>query len=104
MGCHENVQVRSESGQYDIERLTKAWEEGQPLRWMKDHDQPDFVRFNHRPHIVAGVACESCHGKVREMVVLKPAYRINMGFCLGCHRDQPEEKQVRLEDCATCHM
>ena len=94
MGCHENVQVQTESGQYDVERLTKAWAEGQSLLWIKDHDQPDFVRFSHQPHVVSGVACESCHGNVREMEVLEPAYRINMGFCLGCHREQPEEKTI----------
>ena len=103
IGCHGNIEVTSAKGMADVETLLHYWEEGIPLRWKKVNDQPDFVRFDHRPHIVAGVNCESCHGNVREMEVLRPAYRVNMGFCLQCHRQQPAEKQALLTGCVTCH-
>ena len=105
VGCHQNVQLTSEigSGQADVDSLMQLWSEERALRWVKTYDQPDFVKFNHRPHIVAGVNCESCHGNVREMEVLRPAYRVNMGFCLECHRQQPAEKQALLTSCVTCH-
>lgn len=103
MGCHQNVQVSSLEGQAQVNILLEHWEKGLPLRWPKINDQPDFVYFSHRPHIAAGVACESCHGNVAEMTMARPAYRINMGFCLACHTQQGAEKQSRLTSCATCH-
>lgn len=103
IGCHESVEVASDRGRANVEVLLRYWEEGRPLRWEKVYDLPDFVKFEHRPHIAAGVNCESCHGNVREMEVLYPAYRINMGFCLHCHRQQPAEKQALLTGCVTCH-
>jgi hypothetical protein len=103
VGCHQNIEVTSEKGQLDVDILMAHWEAGEPLRWAKTYDQPDFVNFNHRPHIAAGVNCEDCHGDVSDMKVVRPAYRINMGFCLDCHNKQAAEKKERLTSCATCH-
>jgi hypothetical protein len=102
MGCHNNVQPKNPADQADIDLLLKAWETKQPVQWVKINDQPDFVQFNHRPHIAAGVACESCHGNVSQMGIAQ-RYNLNMGFCLNCHRQQAPEKVKRLIDCATCH-
>jgi hypothetical protein len=103
VGCHQNVQVSSEKGRQDIKVLLELWEMDRPLRWEKVNDQPDFVYFAHRPHIAAGVNCENCHGNVSEMAMARQAYRINMGFCLDCHRQQEPEEVERLVQCATCH-
>ncbi len=103
MGCHQNVQVSDEKDQPDVGALTRMWEAGQPLRWTKVNDQPDFVYFSHRPHVNSGVSCETCHGDVSHMDIARPVYNINMGFCLDCHRRQAPEKVERLIDCKTCH-
>ncbi len=103
VGCHQNIAVESEKGQAAVEVLFEHWEQGIPLRWIKTYDQPDFVYFSHRPHVAAGVNCESCHGDVSQMEGVRPAYRINMGFCLDCHQGQAAEKQTRLKSCSTCH-
>jgi hypothetical protein len=102
MGCHNNVQAQNPKDQADIETVIQQWNSGLPVRWIKVNDQPDFVQFNHRPHIAAGVACESCHGDISKMAYARP-YNLNMGFCLDCHRKQPEEKVAKLIDCGTCH-
>ncbi len=102
-GCHQNIQVTTAEGQASVDLLLRLWEEGRPLRWPKINDQPDFSHFAHFPHIAAGVSCEACHGNVGEMTMARPAYRINMGFCLACHRQQSPEKVTRLQSCATCH-
>ncbi|MCP4542683.1 MAG: cytochrome c3 family protein [Chloroflexi bacterium] len=104
MGCHQNVQVTNKEGQANVDILMRHWEENIPLRWEKTHDQPDFVYFTHQPHIAAEVNCENCHGDVSQKTVAYPAYRINMGFCLNCHRQQSPEKVTRLESCSTCHQ
>jgi hypothetical protein len=102
MGCHANVQPKNPADQADIDKLLKQWESQQPVDWVQVTQMPDFVHFNHRPHIAAGVACESCHGNVSEMGYAQ-AYNLNMGFCLSCHRKQAPEKVARLIDCSTCH-
>jgi len=103
MGCHGNIQVTTLAGQAQVDILQEHWDKDLPLRWPKVYDTPDFVYFSHRPHVAAGVACESCHGNVGEMTMARPAYRVNMGFCLACHTQQGAEKQSRLTSCATCH-
>ena len=65
--------------------------------------QPDFVHFNHRPHVAAGVACETCHGDMTKETVAQAIPRQNMGWCLDCHSKQAPEKWTRLSDCSTCH-
>ena len=103
VGCHQNIQVTSKEGQANVDLLMHYWDAGRPLQWEKTYDQPDFVYFAHRPHIAAGVNCENCHGDVSQMSVVRLAYRINMGFCLQCHRRQAPGKVDRLVSCATCH-
>lgn len=103
MGCHQNVKPKDEADQPDIDALVRQWEDGQPLRWVKINDQPDYVYFSHRPHILNSVSCETCHGDVSKMDIVKSVYNINMGFCLDCHRQQAPEKVERLIDCKTCH-
>ncbi|MER8764043.1 MULTISPECIES: cytochrome c3 family protein [unclassified Mesorhizobium] len=41
---------------------------GQPLQWQRVNSVPDFVYFNHSIHIAKGVACETCHGEVDDMI------------------------------------
>jgi hypothetical protein len=105
VGCHQNIEVARESGQATVDTVLQMWEEGRPLVWPSIVDLPDFVYFNHRPHLAAGKNCEYCHGDVSQMTMAREAFRINMGFCLeNCHRHQDPEKRERLMDCATCHM
>jgi len=104
VGCHQNIQVGTASGQATIDQLMAAWEEQRPLEWPKIVDMPDFVNFNHRPHIAAGFNCETCHGNVGAMDMARMDRRINMGFCLNnCHRHQDAETRQRLMSCITCH-
>jgi len=102
MGCHTNVNPQDPADQKNIDQLVQYWESKRPVQWIKINDQPDFVRFGHRPHVAAGVACETCHGNVSQMGYAQ-SYNHNMGWCLDCHRKQPPEKVTRLIDCATCH-
>jgi hypothetical protein len=60
---------------------------GQPLQWQRVNSLPDFVYFNHSIHIAKGVACETCHGEVDDMPLMRRAHSLTMGWCLDCHRD-----------------
>lgn len=94
MNCHSVVKTDSPW----IQKLKSQYEKGEPLEWIKVHDQPDFVFFNHRPHIAKGVACESCHGDVKNMDKVQQVESLNMGYCLDCHRAKGAPT-----DCYTCH-
>ena len=99
MGCHGIIATDSDA----IQVVSGYWERGEPIPWEPVNDQPDFVFFSHQPHTTAGVSCETCHGDVGSMTTAQPVRRMDMGWCLQCHLDQPEEQVARLADCMACH-
>lgn len=59
-----------------------------PIEWVRVHNLPDHVYFNHSQHVKVGkVDCEACHGKVAEMETLRQYSPLSMGWCINCHRD-----------------
>jgi len=101
-GCHQQIPVKNA----DQQKLADYVTAGEPIPWVPVFIQPDFVYFNHRPHIAAEVNCETCHGELSYMKVAEPQNRLDMGWCLNCHRTKAAndpEKLTRLTDCATCH-
>lgn len=100
MGCHTVIATDSPI----IQEVTNYWERGEPIPWVKVNVQPDFVYFSHKPHLSTGINCETCHGDVGQMTVNRPVVKMDMGWCLDCHLDQPDPAQVtRLADCLACH-
>jgi len=82
----------------EIKKLMTYWEEKKPIPWVRVYWVPDFVYFSHMMHIRAGRACGDCHGNVAAMTRVKRSRKIEMGWCLGCH------KQYKASiDCWTCH-
>ncbi len=84
MGCHEEIDKPS----LELAKLADAVERDRPIRWIQVHKLPDFVYFNHRQHVGAGVECQSCHGPVETMEVVRQEAPLNMGWCLDCHRQR----------------
>jgi hypothetical protein len=79
-----------------------------PISWVKVHTLPDFVRFNHSPHVIAGVACQSCHGPIETMERVRQFAPLSMGWCVNCHREVNEaglagQRVYAPTDCTTCH-
>ena len=59
-----------------------------PIEWVRIHNLPDHVYFNHSQHVTVGkVACQMCHGKVETMDVVKQYSPLSMGWCINCHRE-----------------
>jgi hypothetical protein len=83
-----------------IQQLTALQEKGLDLNWNRvyDYQAQAHVRFNHAPHIRAKVACSTCHGNQAEQTVARRAVKMDMAFCVNCHK----EKQAS-NDCLTCH-
>jgi len=115
MNCHMNI--AEYNGEEDLENgytkdfYTKeikklyaavGWDETnqrytgetQPVKWVRIHNLPDFVYFNHAQHVEVGeIACEKCHGPVEEMEIMYQYSPLTMGWCINCHR----ETNVKVE-------
>ncbi len=92
----------------DEEMKPKPGEQQSPIEWIKVHNLPDYVYFNHSTHVTAGVACQKCHGAVETMERVSQVEDLSMGWCVNCHRDVNRVglggKSVDASlDCAACH-
>ncbi|HMP88009.1 MAG TPA: c-type cytochrome [Lacibacter sp.] len=68
--------------------LNKYTGEGKPIEWIRIHNLPDHVYFNHSQHTVAGgVQCQTCHGPIQEMGEVYQFSTLSMGWCINCHRE-----------------
>jgi len=87
------------NGTAEIAKLYKAagfdpakpssWDpsKAKPIEWVKIHNLPDHVYFNHSQHIRAGkVQCQTCHGEITGMDEVKQVSELSMGWCVNCHR------------------
>ncbi|HYV91112.1 MAG TPA: c-type cytochrome [Chitinophagales bacterium] len=88
MNCHKGVQAgQSDAGTAEIQKIYAAYNNNKPLQWIKIHNLPDHVYFNHSQHVVVGkVACQTCHGPVQEMNQVYQFASLSMGWCINCHR------------------
>ena len=91
MNCHGMLEKQTA----EIEKLKESIQLEKPITWVKIHNLPDFVYFNHSQHILNKVACQSCHGPVEQMDRVKQESPLTMGWCISCHR---EHAQVPTED------
>jgi hypothetical protein len=115
MNCHSVLEKQT----VEIEKLKEAVQREEPIKWVKIHNLPDFVYFNHSQHVLSGVACQKCHGPVEAMDRVSQYSPLTMGWCLQCHREhanlptgefqravmslkQRQQPAAGL-DCASCH-
>ncbi len=111
MNCHMSISEYSAAsekiyredgtevnGTAEIQKIYKAtgWDptakkytgQEQPIEWVKIHNLPDHVYFNHSQHTRAGkVQCQTCHGPIQEMGEVKQFADLSMGWCINCHRE-----------------
>ena len=114
MNCHKQIAEVSDTTAtadyskafYDgeIKKLYKAvgWDPAtqkysgktEPVKWIRIHNLPDFVYFNHSQHVkVAGIECQTCHGPVQTYEIMKQYSKLTMGWCINCHR----ETEVKMD-------
>lgn len=83
MNCHSQVQKDS----IKLLPVREAWASGKAIPWVRVHNLPDYVYFDHSAHLSAGIGCTSCHGHVEQMEKVGQKEPLTMGWCLECHRD-----------------
>jgi len=96
MTCH----IAIATDKPEIKKLAAYQARGEAIPWVRVYNYSDsaHVRFNHAPHIRAGVDCSSCHGDMTQQTTAERKIDLNMGYCVDCHK----QKKVSV-DCATCH-
>ena len=84
----------------EIKKVAAYQARGEDIPWVRvyDYSASAHVRFNHAPHIRAGVACSNCHGDMLQQTTAVRAVDLNMGYCLSCHT----QRKASI-DCTTCH-
>ena len=113
MGCHKITAADKP----EIKKLAEYLAKQEPIPWLRIFKVPEYVFFAHKPHIRAGVTCQTCHGPVQTMSVVeartgqtlandllnlaglaRTSTPLTMGWCVECHT----AKKASLE-CTTCH-
>ena len=79
-----------------------------PIPWVRVHNLPDYVYFNHSAHAAVGVTCQRCHGPVESMERVQQFESLSMGWCVNCHRESTKNgidgRTVNAPtNCAACH-
>jgi hypothetical protein len=119
MGCHKITAADKP----EIKKLAELAAAGKPIPWNRVFKVPEYVYFTHKPHVRAGVTCQTCHGPVETMTTvggntgptpvndlmnlagMSPGGPpLTMGWCVECHRDQNAKHRRHAPlDCVTCH-
>jgi hypothetical protein len=88
MNCHTVIREGTNSGRFEINKIHRAMQTGEPVDWVRIHKLPDHSFFSHAQHVNAGkIDCQECHGPVEEMHIVYQVEDLSMGWCLTCHRD-----------------
>jgi cytochrome c3-like protein len=112
MNCHALLERQTA----ELAKLNEALAQRRPIQWIKVHNLPDFVHFDHSQHVLASVACQECHGPVETMDRVRQEAPLTMGWCLDCHRARkagaavstvatgpPAHAPLAGLDCSKCH-
>ncbi len=128
MNCHSMIWSDSQV----LAPIRESFRTGNPIHWKRVNAVADFVFFDHSIHVAKGIGCVSCHGRVDQMPLTWRAERLQMEFCLGCHRnpelnvrprakvfdmeyEPPADQEAlgralveeygirKLDNCTTCH-
>lgn len=92
MSCHSQLWTDAPM----LAPVRESMASGQPLRWQRVNQLPDFVFFNHSIHVQKGIGCSTCHGRVDEMPLTWKAHSLYMRWCVDCH--EAPERNLRPRD------
>lgn len=97
MICHDAIATDSPL----VQQVADYQKRGREIVWQRVYGfaAEAHVRFDHAPHIRAGVECTHCHGDVDRQIVAERSVTHTMGFCVDCHKARQASN-----DCLTCHF
>ena len=93
MNCHSQIWQSAPI----LEPVRASFREDRPMQWIRVHDLPDFVYFNHSIHVKKGMGCETCHGRVDQMPLIRQENSLQMEWCVNCHRNPQDYVRPRSD-------
>lgn len=93
MNCHSQIWNDSPY----LEPVRASFRENKPIQWLRVHDLPEFVYFNHSIHVSKGVGCSSCHGDIANMPSVYQENTLQMEWCIACHKDPTANLRPKSE-------
>ena len=93
INCHAQIWTNAAL----LEPVRNSWATGESIQWIKVHDLPDYVYFNHEIHVNKGIGCASCHGRVDQMPIMYAENSLQMEWCLNCHRNPAKNLRPTAE-------
>jgi cytochrome c7-like protein len=93
MNCHSQIWQSAAI----LEPVRASFRGDRPMEWTRVHDLPDFVYFNHSIHVKKGMGCETCHGRVDQMPLMRQVQSLQMEWCINCHRNPENYVRPRSE-------
>lgn len=122
MNCHKQVaEGRTPEGSEEIKKiyaaagwdpLTKTYSgQTQPIEWVKVHNLPDHVYFNHSQHVeVGGIDCQQCHGDMKKETIARVMSTEDLNN-VGVNSDDIDENPIKFSRptltmgwCIECHQ
>ena len=116
MGCHKIV---ANQGNPQVDKLKGYWERQEPIPWVRVFKVPEYAAFPHSAHVLAGLQCQTCHGRIEAMEQVAaitgqsiindlqnlagiPAAppKLTMGWCVECHRTVNEKGVAAVQNMA----
>jgi cytochrome c2 len=84
-----NPSNNATGGSYNPDKNLDGLPDGsKPIEWVRIHNLPDHVYFNHSQHVNVGKQnCQTCHGNIQEMPEVYQYSDLSMGWCINCHRE-----------------
>ena len=97
MTCHSVIDTDNP----EIKKIAAYYGRGELIPWQRvyDYSPEAHVKFNHAPHIRAGVDCKACHGDMTQQTVAVRSVNLTMGYCIDCHK----QRKASI-DCTVCHF
>jgi hypothetical protein len=93
MNCHSQIWNTAPM----LEPVRESFRTDKSIRWIRLHDLPDYVYFDHSIHVAKGVGCTTCHGQVNKMPLMWQESSLQMSWCLDCHRHPEQYVRPRAE-------
>jgi mono/diheme cytochrome c family protein len=94
MNCHKVVKTESpeihkiyDALGYDPKTQRYDTTKAHPMQWIRVHNLPDLVYFNHSQHVKVGqIRCQTCHGPIQTMKEVYQYSPLTMKWCIQCHK------------------
>jgi hypothetical protein len=95
MSCHATQPATTAA----LKQLATMAKSGKPIPWVQVYQLPEYVYWDHVPHLGAGLTCANCHGAVEQSDAMRQETNVATKVgCVTCH-----EARQAPSDCGDCH-